>query len=214
MVLNTTTWIEYFVQESTALSSDNYVYNEPFKETTFYDTSPKSVQTVNQVATGGAVALITIGPEARTTQYERTVYSLLDLFGYLGGLNDFMFIIGLWLVGSIQDKIFYNFIFSSMYQVKPARHRNDAEHMSSIQATEESKTNMQMAALNKKSSVWNRFNFHQVHPKTQNQDHKIWKTDDYDDNHYYKKIDDLRVEWNSRRMYTFQLHHICCPMFK
>ena len=40
-----------------------------------------------------------------------------------------------------------------MYQVKPARHRNDAEYMSSIQTTEESKTNMQMAALNKRPSV-------------------------------------------------------------
>ena len=95
MVLNTTTWVEYLVQENTALKSDNYVYNEPFKETTFYDASSKSVKTVNQVVTGGAAVLITVGPDARTTQYERTVYSLLDLFGYLGGLNDFMFIAGL-----------------------------------------------------------------------------------------------------------------------
>ena len=214
MVLNSTTWIEYFVQESTALSSDNYVYNEPFKETTFYDTSPKSVQATNQVATGGAVALITIGPDARTTQYERTVYSLLDLFGYLGGLNDFMFIAGLWFVGSIQNKIFYNLKFSNMYQVKSARHRNDDEHTSSMQIMEESKANIQMSTLNTRTSVSNRFNFNQTLPKTQSQDHQVSRIDDHDINHCDKKIDSLRVEWNSRRMYTFQLHHICCPIFK
>ena len=31
MLENTTTWIEYFVQENTAMRSDNIIFNEPFK---------------------------------------------------------------------------------------------------------------------------------------------------------------------------------------
>ena len=94
MVLNTTTWVEYLVQENTALRSENYIYNEPFEEIIFYDTGTKNIKTINQVVTGGAVVFISIGPDPRTTQYERTVYSLLNLFGYLGGLKDFMLFLG------------------------------------------------------------------------------------------------------------------------
>ena len=81
-----------------------------------------------------------------------------------------------------------------MYQVKSARHRNDAEYMSSTQVMEESKANIQIATLNTRTSVSNRFNFNQTLPKTQSQDHQISRIDDHDDNNYNKKIDDLRVE--------------------
>ena len=81
-----------------------------------------------------------------------------------------------------------------MYQVKSARHRNDDEHTSSMQIMEESKTNIQIATLNTRTSVSNRFNFNQTLPKTQSQDHQISRMNDHDINHYDKKIDDLRVE--------------------
>ena len=94
MLLNATNWIEYLVQENNAYRSDNLFYNEPFQKSTFYDIGTKNIKTINQVATGGAVAFISVGPDPKTIQYERTVYSLFDLFGYLGGLYDFMLFIG------------------------------------------------------------------------------------------------------------------------
>ena len=93
MIKDLTTWVAYLVQENTALKSDNLFYNEPFKESTFYDVGDKNIRMVNQ-ATTGSFLFITVGPHAETIQYERTVYSLLDLFGYLGGLYDFMLFIG------------------------------------------------------------------------------------------------------------------------
>ena len=63
-------------------------------KTTFYDIGNKNIRTINSVASGGALVFITVASDPRTIQYERTVYSLLDLFGYLGGLYDFMLFVG------------------------------------------------------------------------------------------------------------------------
>ena len=118
MVPNFTTWIEYFVQENTALTSDNILFSEPFKESKFYDIAAENIKTINQVVTDGAILFISIGPYAESIQFERTVYSLLDLFGYLGGLFDFMFFIGFWFINDFRDKIYQNLISSKMYQIK------------------------------------------------------------------------------------------------
>ena len=71
---NATTWVEYFLQENTALTSDNLFYSEPFKETKFYDIATEKVKTINNIVSGGAILLISIGPYPKTIQYERTVY--------------------------------------------------------------------------------------------------------------------------------------------
>ena len=51
--------------------------------------------------------------------YERQVFSLLDLFGNLGGLFEVLFILGGLTVGSFIDKLFHYSIISSFYQVDP-----------------------------------------------------------------------------------------------
>ena len=139
MLPNATTWIEYFLQENTALTSDNLFYNAPYKEAKFYDVASEKVKTLNNVVSGGAILFISIGPFAKTIQYERTVYWLLDLFGYLGGLYDFMLLVGFWFVNGFQEKIYQNFISSNMYQIKSDKEKS--EDNSSISAMEETKNN-------------------------------------------------------------------------
>ena len=157
MVLNTTTWVEYLVQENTALKSDNLLYNEQFKETIFYDVSTKNIKTINQIVTGGATVFISIGPDPKTTQYERTVYSLLDLFGYLGGLYDFMLFVGFWLIEGFQDKIFHSLIFSNLYQVKSSKKASDNTYNTSMYEMEETKYNVQVTTFNTPSSEFRKF---------------------------------------------------------
>ena len=156
MIKDLTTWVAYLVQENTALKSDNLFYNEPFKESTFYDVGDKNIRMVNQ-ATTGSFLFITVGPHAETIQYERTVYSLLDLFGYLGGLYDFMLFIGFWLVNSFQDKIFHNSIFSNLYQVKSANKIDDFDFIANTSVIgEEAKGNSPDSTRNTRSSLFRR----------------------------------------------------------
>ena len=157
MIKDLTTWASYQVQENTALRSDNLFYNEPFKESTFYDVGSKNIRIVSQVATGGALLFVTVGPHAETIQYERTVYSLLDLFGYLGGLYDFMLFIGFWLVNSFQDKIFHNSVFSNLYQVKSANKIDDFDFIANTSVIgEEAKGNSPDSTRNTRSSLFRR----------------------------------------------------------
>ena len=142
MVEGITTWAGYYIQENTALRSDNLFYNEPFQESIFYDITTKNIKTVNKLVTNGAVLFITVGPYAETVHYERTVYSLLDLFGYLGGFYDFMLFIGFWFVQGFQDKIFHNAIFSNLYQVKSNDENDNVDvDESSMSVMEETKSN-------------------------------------------------------------------------
>ena len=90
----------------------------PFKETKFYDIGSENTNTINQVVSGGAVFFLSIGNDPQTIQFERTVYSMLDLFGYLGGLYDFMLVVGFLFVSGFQEKIYQNLIASNMYQVR------------------------------------------------------------------------------------------------
>ena len=54
--------------------------------------------------------------------YEREVFSLLDLFGNLGGLSEICTIIGGLFVGIFADRFFNYSIISSLYQIDPSRY--------------------------------------------------------------------------------------------
>ena len=157
MIKDLTTWASYQVQENTALRSDNLFYNEPFKESKFYDVGNKNIRIVSQAATGGALLFVTVGPHAETIQYERTVYSLLDLFGYLGGLYDFMLFIGFWLVNNFQDQNFYNLIFSNLYQVKSPSNSGDCNSAANMPIYQENKIDSSNSIHDTNSPIFRKF---------------------------------------------------------
>ena len=163
LVPNLTTWIEYFVQENTALTSDNILFSEPFTESKFYDIAAQNVKTINNVVTGGAVLFISVGPHAETIQFERTIYSLMDLFGYLGGLFDFMFFVGFWFINGIQDKIYQNLISSNMYQIKSFNDNDVFDENSSFSLMEEAKNSFSRKITQEtRASIKKRSN--RIHP--------------------------------------------------
>ena len=139
LLSNFTTQIEYSVQENTALTSDEIVIAGPFKESKFYDIASANVKTINQAATGGAVLSISISSSSESVQFERTAKTLFDLFGYLGGLFDFMFFVGFWFINGFQSKIFQNLISSKMYQVKSNKDYKEPNENSSRSIIEEVK---------------------------------------------------------------------------
>ena len=143
LIPNATTWVEYFIRENTALTSDNIFFNEPFKETKFFDIGDQNFKTINQVVSGGSYLFISLGNYYQTNQYERTVYSLLDLFGYLGGLYDFLLVVGFVYVNSFQEKIYQNLISSNMYQVKSSSGTDNFDADAYRSVMEETKSNLQ-----------------------------------------------------------------------
>ena len=214
MLLNATNWAEYLVQENTAMRSDNVFYSEPYNETTFYDIGTKNIKTVNNIVTGGAAAFITVGPDPKTIHYERTVYTLLDLFGYLGGLYDFMLFVGFWLVQGFQTKIFNNVLFSNLYQVKSSKENDEYNFNPNISVNEETKGNGQFQTINTRTSVRFRPNINKVLPNTFKNQNLMSSFESFEESHLKIKLDDLKEECNSRRLYSFKLHNICCPIFK
>ncbi len=56
--------------------------------------------------------------DAINTEYERSVFTILDAFGNIGGLLEIFSIIGGFMVGIFSEKLFFYRIFSRMYQVQ------------------------------------------------------------------------------------------------
>ena len=215
---NATTWVECFIRENTALTSDNIFYSEPFTETKFYDVGTQNIKTINQVVSDGAILFITIGNYAQTIQFERTVYSMLDLFGYLGGLYDFMFLVGLWLINGFQNKIYHNLISSSIYQVKSTARANEFELDANRAPLEETKSYLQnnTTTLYTHSSSFRRSSRNWIVPSLNKRIAQINRANTIANNLQtpYHRLSEFQAELNTRRMYTFKLHNICCPIFK
>ena len=166
-----------------------------FKETKFYDIGTQNIKTINQVVTGGAVLFISIGNYAQTIQFERTVYSFLDLFGYLGGLYDFMFIVGFLLMNGFQDKIYQNLISSNIYQVKSVKEidtiNNNSSNLSILEETKQYCFQNIMALNRKSTSVRKttsvrKSNRNMIVPSSKARHEQVYRIGNITDNQTYK----------------------------
>ena len=119
-------WLDTYVQVNEADMSDNRIYGEPYKVEKFYGISQKYFKTINQYLGRNpkSIAAITFVNDPQTIKYERQVYSLFEMFGFLGGLYDFLLFIGFCITHTFQDKILYNSIFSDLYQVRTKENKD------------------------------------------------------------------------------------------
>ena len=122
---------------------------------------------------------ISIGNYAQTIQFERTVYSFLDLFGYLGGLYDFLLIVGFVFVNNFQEKIYQNLIASNMYQIKSTSGTDDFDADVNLSVMEETKSNFHTGnnILNTRSSSLRRSNRNSILPRMNNRQEQISRAD-------------------------------------
>ena len=77
----------------------------------------KFFKDLNNKVTGGAVALMSVALGKKTIEYERVVYSFIDMFGFLGGLYDFMYISGYISFMFFQNKLLNFTILSRLYHI-------------------------------------------------------------------------------------------------
>ena len=114
----TTNSIVINVQENHALLDDNRIIPTEFEKKTYYSVSGSTLNTYNKDVYPNSYGFISFKLDKVTEEYERVVYSLLDMFGYLGGLYDFSFLFGFALVSGFQNKLYYNEIISKLYQTE------------------------------------------------------------------------------------------------
>ena len=69
--------------------------------------------------------------------YERTVFSLLDLFGNLGGINEILQIAGGLLVGIYADHLFFYSLFGRIYQVQTESKDNSSNTITTKKSIKE-----------------------------------------------------------------------------
>ena len=113
----TTRWFEALLKLNEAQTSDGIFYNEAFKSRKFYSITERHYKAIPGEATGNVLAYITLGMARESDQYERSAYSFIDMFGFLGGLYDSLFFIGFMFVSLTQTKLFNFKLISNLYQL-------------------------------------------------------------------------------------------------
>ena len=78
----------------------------------------KQYKVINTQASNKAVCLISFALDQKTIEYERTVYSFMDMFGFLGGLYDFLYFCGYFCIAFFQTRLFDYTVFSGLYHLE------------------------------------------------------------------------------------------------
>lgn len=89
-----TQYYEGFIQQNKVSKSDNIFFTADFEEEYFYTIENRNFKTFNTEVSGGAVAVIQIALDQQNQEYERVVFTFIDMFGFIGGLFDSLFFFG------------------------------------------------------------------------------------------------------------------------
>lgn len=90
----------------------------------FYTVNEKQYKMINNKVSNGSVGFISFALDKNTIEYERVVYSFIDMFGFLGGLYDFVFFCGYMSIICIQNKLFNYALFSRLYHLEAESSEN------------------------------------------------------------------------------------------
>ena len=110
--------LEVKVQKNTVSLYDNLFYNFGPKKLTFYNSSKRIFRIDNLATTQNTIFYTYVTLDRTSQEYERVVYTFLDLFGFLGGLFDFMFFFGLLCIRFFTASMYLKDVFSKLYQIR------------------------------------------------------------------------------------------------
>ena len=219
-----TRWFSAFIKQNEALTSDGLLYSEPYKSHKFYSISDTEYREIPGEATGNALVYINLLMARESDQYERTAYSFITMFGFLGGLYDSTLFVGFIFVSLAQAKIFDFELISKLYQLSETP--DDSSYKDSCptegnvnyfvssepsQEEQEIEEEKQPAQSAKKSNVSHnqRFNVAKI-PSLNNED-SIPEPED--EKTSAKVINDLSNELNNRRSIIYKWYDVY-PYFK
>ena len=97
-------------------------------KTEFYKINDKHYKSFNRHITNGVTGYISFALDKESIEYERVVFSILDMFGFLGGLYDFIYYFGYFLIMIFQIQVLSNYqILSKLYHVEVDNSREEEE---------------------------------------------------------------------------------------
>ena len=117
-----------YVRENEVELKDNIFRLTPSGQEKSFLSVSRVIQDLRNRGTDEQVIAIRFEKDYDYDSYEREVFSLLDLFGNLGGLSEVCTIIGGLFVGIFADRLFNYSIISSLYQIDPSRHNFDKKN--------------------------------------------------------------------------------------
>ena len=104
-------------QKNKAYLADNLFFNYDYEEKTFYNVKKRQYRTLSTAAEDDVLSIV-VSLDKESEEYERVVYTFIDMFGFLGGLFDFMFFSGFIFIQFFTENSFFNSAFSKLYQVQ------------------------------------------------------------------------------------------------
>ena len=116
---NRTELLDIKVQQNHAYLADNLFYNFGYKKVSYYSSDRRIYRTTDidfDNPEGGLIIYVSL--DKNSEEYERVVYTFLDMFGFIGGLFDFFFFSGFILINFVVENSFLNDISSQLYQVR------------------------------------------------------------------------------------------------
>ena len=111
-------YLDVKVQQNKAFLADDLFYNFDFEEKTYYNVKNRIYRTMSKEQLNNGLLVIFVALDKESEEYERVVYTFLDMFGFLGGLFDFMFFSGFIFIQFFVENSYLNSAFSKLYQVK------------------------------------------------------------------------------------------------
>ena len=112
------TYLDVKVQQNKAYLSDNLFYSFSPEEKTYYNVKHRNYRIINGSLIEDSLMGIFISLDKESEEYERVVYTFIDMFGFLGGLFDFLLFSGFIFIQYTTENSYLNSVFSKLYQVR------------------------------------------------------------------------------------------------
>ena len=109
---------QYLVRQNQATMNDNIFLGSqgPSSELIFYSIDRKS-SSYSNIDFDNAYLQIFLNLDPQVDLYQRTVYSFLDMLGFIGGIYELFRIFGHLWIGYFINKIYYSSILSKLYHI-------------------------------------------------------------------------------------------------
>ena len=105
------------IKSNKAMIYDDSIFSNSYESKTYYSTEIINYRAANNQAISGLLRMF-VRLSTESEQNERVVYSFFDMFGYLGGLFDFLYFIGYICVGYFNETYYNHTLFTKLYQVE------------------------------------------------------------------------------------------------
>ena len=128
MVPNMWSYIEYQVKINEVNTNDNIFLGSqgPTNKYNFYTIDMQLSTLGNFKLESKSYFTLYISLSQQVDQYNRSVYSFWDMFGFIGGIYGVLHSIGYLLFNSILKRIFYSDLLSKLYHAETEHHKPES----------------------------------------------------------------------------------------